>query len=123
MELEETIKRLEEGIVCPICGQHLHEEEKQGIYTNDPSVHPYSCDDCGISIVIFTDDPNLVFKVGQRVKWYDPGIMDYEPEDRDGAMNRVFLIHDVDNRHGIAYIVEEGGGSEAEVYTDELEPI
>ena len=60
------------------------------------------------------------FYEGQRVKWLDPGINDYDEEDRDWVLNRVFLIHDVDNRHGIAYIVEEGGGSEAEVYTDEL---
>ena len=63
------------------------------------------------------------FHVGQRVHWNDPGINDYEPEDRDDVLSRVFLVHDVDNRHGVAYIVEEDGGSEAEVYTDELEAI
>lgn len=60
------------------------------------------------------------FYVGQRVKWDDPGINDYDPEDRDDVLNRVFLIHSVDNRNGVAFIVEEDGCSEAEVYTDEL---
>ena len=63
------------------------------------------------------------FKVGQRVIWNDPGIEDYPKEEREDVLSRVFLIHSVDNRHGIAYIVEEHGGSEAEVYTDELELI
>ena len=63
------------------------------------------------------------FKIGQRVRWNDPGINDYDPEDREWVLNRVFLIHSVDNRHGVAFIVEEDGGSEAEVYTDELIPI
>lgn len=61
--------------------------------------------------------------VGQRVYWNDPGINDYEPGDREEVLNRIFLVHSVDNRHGVAYIVEENGGSEAEVYTDELEPV
>ena len=60
------------------------------------------------------------YHVGQRVKWDDPGINDYDEEDRDWVLNRIFIIHDVDNRHGTAFIVEEDGGSEAEVYTDEL---
>ena len=63
------------------------------------------------------------FKVGQHVKWYDPGINDYPPEEREAVLDRIFVIHDVDSRHGIAYIVEEDGGSEAEVYTDELESL
>ena len=62
------------------------------------------------------------FKKGQRVHWNDPAIGDYDEEDLDYVRNRVFLVHSVDNRHGIAYIVEEDGGTEAEVYTDELEP-
>ena len=63
------------------------------------------------------------FRVGQRVHWNDPGINDYDVKDREDVLNRVFLVHSVDNRHGVAFIVEEDGGSEAEVYTDELEAI
>lgn len=63
------------------------------------------------------------FRIGQRVHWDDPGINDYDLEDSDDVLNRVFIVHSVDNRHGIAFIVEEDGGSEAEVYTDELIPI
>ena len=58
--------------------------------------------------------------VGQRVKWADPGILDYEPEDREYARNRVFIVDEVDNDNGVAFISEEGGGSEAEVFTHEL---
>ena len=63
------------------------------------------------------------FKKGEKVKWNDSGINDYEPCDREEILNRVFIIHSVDNREGIAYIVEDCGRSEAEVYTDELEPL
>lgn len=63
------------------------------------------------------------FEMGQYVRWHDPAIGDYPKEDLEYVRNRIFLIHDVDNEHGIAYIVEEDGGTEAEVYTDELELI
>ena len=65
------------------------------------------------------------FRKGQKVRWYDPAMSDYFDAGY-GALdiiNRVFVVHEVDNRNGIAYIIEDGGGSEAEVYTDELEPI
>ena len=61
------------------------------------------------------------FKVGQRVHWNDQAINDYDEEDLDYVLNKIFVITDVDNRNGTAYIVEEGDGTEAEVYTDELE--
>lgn len=61
------------------------------------------------------------FKKGQRVIWNDPAIDDYSEEDISYVRNRVFIIHDVDNRLGTAFIIEEGGGTEAEVYTDGLE--
>lgn len=64
---------------------------------------------------------NMNFKKGQRVHWNDPAIGDYDEDDIDYAINRIFVISDVDNRNGTAYIVEEDGGTEAEVYTDELE--
>ena len=60
------------------------------------------------------------YYVGQRVKWLDPGINDYEPEDREMVLNRVFIIGSVDNESGEAFIYEEDGPSEAEVYTTEL---
>ena len=63
------------------------------------------------------------FRKGQKVHWNDPGIYDYDEEDRFAVLSRVFTIEDVDNRNGTAYIVCEEWGSEAEVYTDELEPI
>lgn len=61
------------------------------------------------------------FKKGQRVVWNDPAISDYSEEDLSYVRNRVFIIHAVDNGLGEAYIVEEGGRTEAEVYTNELE--
>lgn len=62
-----------------------------------------------------------MFKKGQRVRWNDPGINDYDYKDRDAVLNRIFRIQWVDNENGMAYIVEEGGPSEAEVFTNELE--
>ena len=65
------------------------------------------------------------FKKGQKVHWNDPAVQDYLDGGYDlfQILNRVFVIEEVDNREGTAYIVEEDGGSEAEVYTDELEPV
>jgi len=65
------------------------------------------------------------FKKGQKVHWNDPAVSDYLDAGYDlfQIINRVFVIEEVDNREGTAYIIEEGGGSEAEVYTDELEPV
>ena len=65
----------------------------------------------------------MYYKVGQKVRWNDPAVQDYVDAgyDIDEVLARVFIIHEIDNREGTAYIVEEGGGSEAEVYIDELE--
>ena len=63
------------------------------------------------------------FKKGQKVFWNDPGIYDYDKEDRPFVLSRVFEIQEVDNRNGTATIFCEETCSEAEVYTDELELI
>ena len=66
-----------------------------------------------------------VFKKGDRVKWNDPGIDDYDPADREYAKNRVFEIvseiEDPEDENEIVLIAQVGGGSEAEVYAHELE--
>ena len=69
----------------------------------------------------------MEYHIGQLVKWNDPGINDYEPEDREYVRNRVFEIVDfLDEDHDGVQLeeVEEisGGCSEAEAWVDELEP-
>ena len=61
------------------------------------------------------------FKKGDLVRWNDPAINDYEPEEREEVLGRVFEIISIDN--GLAVICEIGGPSEAEVWDDELELI
>ena len=63
------------------------------------------------------------FTKGDRVRWNDPAIADYEPEDREYAKNRIFeIVSDVVGEEDeIINIVEEDGGTEAEVYACELE--
>ena len=68
----------------------------------------------------------LKLKQGVRVRWNDPGIDEYEPKDREAVLNRVFLVHSIqgssdEDNDPMVYIVEEGGGSEAEVWAHELE--
>ena len=64
------------------------------------------------------------FYIGQRVKWIDPGINDYEPEDREEILDRVFIITDIcgdeEDEDRQIYICEENGHSEAEVWEHEL---
>lgn len=63
------------------------------------------------------------FKVGDRVYWHDPAIGDYEnPQE---ALERVFIVEDVDNENETAWIREEDydGYAQTEVYTWELELI
>ena len=55
------------------------------------------------------------------VRWNDPAINDYEPEEREAVLGRVFEIINIEN--GLAVICEIGGPSEAEVWDDELELI
>ena len=61
------------------------------------------------------------FKVGDRVKWNDPAINDYDPNDREEVLNRVFIIEDISPE--VILISEENGCTEAEVFINELEKI
>jgi hypothetical protein len=59
---------------------------------------------------------------GTQVRWIDPAIEDYDPEDREEVLNRIFTIHDIPegeifNDTIIGISNEE---SEAEVYAYEL---
>lgn len=62
-------------------------------------------------------------QIGQKVRWHDPGILDYDPEDRKYAISRVFTVTDYNPETGFACIQEEGGGTYAEVWDSELEII
>jgi hypothetical protein len=62
-----------------------------------------------------------MFEVGDRVYWHDPAIGDYDnPQE---ALERVFVIEEVDNENETAWIREEDydGYAQTEVYTWELE--
>lgn len=59
-------------------------------------------------------------KVGARVKWNDPGLDDYDIKDRLDIIGREFEVCEI--RGEIILISEVGGGTEAEVFADELEP-
>ena len=61
------------------------------------------------------------FKKGDLVRWNDPAINDYEPEEREAVLGRVFEIINIED--GLAVICEIGGPSEAEVWDAELELI
>ena len=58
------------------------------------------------------------FAIGNKVKWCDPAIEDYDEEDREGLLERIFEIFDINGE--VISIAEVGGGSEAEVYANEL---
>ena len=61
--------------------------------------------------------------VGTKVRWIDPGIEDYEPEDREEVLNRIFEVTvcpDEIEQDSVIVIDEVGGGSEAEVNPLEL---
>lgn len=58
------------------------------------------------------------FNIGDRVKWEDPAIDDYDEEDRENLLDRIFEIYEINGE--VISIVEVGGGSEAEVYDTEL---
>ena len=63
-------------------------------------------------------------KYGDRVKWLDPGINDYDPEDMEWAHNRIFVIDEIEDDDDIQdrlmHITEENGFSDAEVFEHEL---
>jgi hypothetical protein len=56
---------------------------------------------------------------GDFVKWNDPAINDFEPEDREAQLNRVWqVIHYINDDEGTLLISD--GNSDAEVYLHEL---
>jgi hypothetical protein len=62
-------------------------------------------------------------KTGVKVKWMDPGIEDYEPEDREDVLERIFVITDCPDEieeDSIIGIEEIDGPSNAEVLPMEL---
>lgn len=61
------------------------------------------------------------FKKGDLVRWNDPAINDYDAEEREEVLGRVFEIDSIEN--GFAVIYEVNGPSMAEVWDDELEHI
>lgn len=58
------------------------------------------------------------FNIGDKVKWEDPAIDDYDEEDIDSLRERVFEIFDINGE--VISIAEVDGGSEVEVYANEL---
>lgn len=59
-------------------------------------------------------------KVGSKVKWNDPGIDDYDEEDRETVLNRVFTIEKI---NGEVILISDNEGTEAEVFACELDPV
>ncbi len=71
----------------------------------------------------FVEGSRPVFKKGDLVKWNDPGINDYIPEEREYILNRVFeIISEVDGDYEseLIQISEVGGASCGEVPAHEL---
>lgn len=65
-----------------------------------------------------------MLKIGTKVKWHDPAIEDYDVEDREEVLNRVFEIIDApDEIEEDSIILISDGFTEAEVYPGELEEI
>jgi len=62
------------------------------------------------------------FYVGQRVKWNNPGLLDYAPEDREAEANRIFQIHKFITDE-LVLLVEVDGNAEVEAFTHELKPL
>lgn len=63
-------------------------------------------------------------KVGAKVKWQDPAIEDYEPEDRKWVLNRIFVVDRIDycyDNDPQVYLSEVDGNSEAEAWAHEVE--
>ncbi len=61
--------------------------------------------------------PKRKFHKGDKVRWNDPGIKDYDPEERKEILARVFTVDETNG--DIIHISNED--SSAEVYIDELE--
>ena len=52
MNTKELTEVLNAGIECPICRTILYEQEPQGVFVGQPDIHSFTCDNCGISIII-----------------------------------------------------------------------
>lgn len=52
MKTEELARELNSGIECPVCGTILYEQEPQGVFIGEPNIHTFTCEDCGISIIV-----------------------------------------------------------------------
>ncbi len=63
--------------------------------------------------------PKRKFHIGDKVHWNDPGIEDYDPEEREEILARVF---NVDEANGEIILISNEDSS-AEVYASELELI
>lgn len=66
-------------------------------------------------------------KVGDRVKWEDPGILDYELEDRAWALDRIFIIEKFEESRKdpdrLTFLVSEDGFSETQAWEHELKRV
>lgn len=64
--------------------------------------------------------PELMLKPGDRVRWNDPAINDYEPEDRQAVLDRIFTVDEI--RDDMVRISEDDS-TQAEVPAKELKKI
>lgn len=60
----------------------------------------------------------MVFNIGNKVKWNDPAINDFDPSERELQKSRVYEIVDIINED-MVLIADEYG--EVEVFVCELE--
>jgi len=79
-----------------------------------------------VSLIVEVNERNFPhIKVGGHVRWNDPAINDFEPEDQEDQLNLVWEIQQIDGTliedNTIIHITREDGG-EAEVYAHELVP-
>ena len=65
-----------------------------------------------------------IFKVGEKVRWNDPKINDFNEEEREDILARIYRVEKIlfrGNRYDQAVYLISNDFSEAEVYHDELE--
>jgi hypothetical protein len=69
-------------------------------------------------------------KVGSSVRWNDPAINDYPAEEREAALAREFIVHDIINDDNEAIvptpysrILASDGTTEVEGFANEFEPL
>lgn len=60
--------------------------------------------------------------INDKVKWHDPGINDYDEEDREEVLNRIWSVDEINITGEDDSIIQIGSGSsETEVLASELE--